>query len=237
MHEENMDALGRSLTASLPASSSLDKGRSGRVSRTRPSRRKLTVEQELIVQRHVRRLPASSAEGSSGLWNGPKVHGLVRESTGVELPDRTFRTYLQRWDLVPPRPLQIAYKSAPTAVKRWMSVDHPVIAAQAREVKAQLLWLDVYRMEALEPSVVGEGADDHMLFLSDNRGHSEWTIGAGYPGPDRIRWFLRQALRTEGRRIHLLVREQSLIDGALMDQWCDARTDELLLIPLLVAAK
>lgn len=233
-----MDPGGRTSALHFHPSSSTVSGRgSGRIPQTRPSRRKLTEEQELCVQRHVRNMVKAGAEGYSALWDGSTVHQLVHELTGVELPERTFRTYLARWDLVPQRPVQLAYKMAPSAVKRWMSVDHPVISAQARADGAELLWFDVYRMRTLVGPESEQGTADHLLFLSDNRGNTEWVVGEGYPSPERICWFLDQAVGINGRRLHLLVREKQLIDGPLLEHWSNAHKDRLLLIPFHFGAK
>lgn len=210
---------------------------SSRRSRTRPERRRLTEEQEMFVQRHFRTMPASRTDDPSALWNASKVHRLVYELTGIHLPDRTFRTYLERWDLVPPRPLQQAYRTGPAAVKLWMSVDHPVISSQAREAGAKLLWLDVYRMDALVKDGDEQATGEYMVFLTDNRGHSEWIISMGYPSPDQVCWIIGQALGTHGRRLHILVREPQLFVGPFMDECSRTHAERLLLIPFLPGGK
>jgi len=228
-----MEPDGSSSTNGSKTSVSVSNGQfSVRPFNTRPSRRRLTGEQELLVQRYLRTTPASAADGASKLWNASKVHRLVYLLTGIDLPDRTFRTYLERWDLVPPRPLQQAYRSGPVAVKLWMSLDHPVIASQARQAGAKLLWLDVYRMDPLVKDGNEHDASDHMVFLTDNRGHSEWIVSMGYPGPDQVCWVIEQALGNNGGQLHVLVRERQLIESPTIDEYFRTHAGQLLLIPL-----
>lgn len=226
-----MDQVEGSPTSHMDRSERSKDRPAGRRTHPRPLRRKITEEQELHVQRQVRY--HSVGEGTKMIWDGPKVHSLVTISTGVDLPDRTFRTYMARWDLVPPRPLQLAYKKAPAAVKRWMTVDHPVLAGQAREMGARIMWLDVYRMRALSMANNDTAVEDHMLFLSDSRGHSEWNIGHGYPSPERLCWFLGEIAKNAGRRLHILVREKHLLEAPIIASWRAENTGMIELIPFL----
>ena len=191
----------------------------------RPDRRRLSEAQELLVQTAIRsRLPAEL--GLAGkLWDRASTHALVHAITSVDLPQRTFSTYLERWGLIAPRPVHRIHATDPALIKQWMMRDHPVIAAQARHCGAQLLWFDVHRLDPLIlPVPEGERASapevgDHMVFLSNGRGHQEWCVMLEKLTTHDLIEFLECATDNGRRRLHLIIRDRTPFVHVVFAHW------------------
>jgi hypothetical protein len=192
----------------------------------------LTAEQELAVQLYIRSRPPIANTTGQTLWNRASAHDLVQETSGEDLPDRTFSAYLKRWDMIPPKPLHRAHALRPAAIKQWMAVSYPVIATQAREARAELLWLDIHRMAILDPKAPELNANDHMVFLTDSRGHLEWSILAGQPTPEDLIDFMGRAIGKSERHIHVIVREPFRVEGPVFTQWSLAHEHVFMVIAL-----
>jgi transposase len=76
------------------------------------------------------------------VWTRRQVRNLVRRWLGVGLWLVTIGKYLRSWGLSPHKPIRRAYEQDPEAVARWLEVDYPAIAKQAKRDKAIILWLD-----------------------------------------------------------------------------------------------
>ncbi len=204
----------------------------GRTPRPRPSRRRLTAEQEHAVQLYIRTRPPIANITGQTLWTKASAHDLVHELAGVDLPERTFSAYLKRWDMIPQKPLQRAHTLRPAVIRQWMAASYPVIAAQAREAQAELLWFDVHRMAILDGRITDGHIDDHMIFLTDSRGHLEWTICTTQPTTEEVISFMDRAKSKAERRMHVLFREPFLAASPAFTQWHKSNENRIAVIGL-----
>jgi hypothetical protein len=166
------------------------------------------------------------------LWDRSSTHALVLAITGIDLPQRTFSTYLDRWGFIAPRPVHRAHAAHPTLVKQWMMRDHPVLAANARDHGALLLWFDVHTLSPLGSAVSGvDGSHsrigDHMLYLSNGRGHQEWWVAQEVPTIHDVMGFFERATDQGRRRLHLIIRDRSLFVDHLFTNWLAGQQDRL----------
>lgn len=142
--------------------------------RIRRSRRRLSEATETEIQRIIRtELPADG-----GLWTKAKTHALIKETTGLDLPERTYGTYLERWGFQPMKLLRRAYRQDPMTMKAWMTRDYPAIAMMARNDGAEVLWISLEKLPALVTPADGilMAPGEHLLIASTNRGHLDWMV-------------------------------------------------------------
>lgn len=70
------------------------------------------------------------------------VAELIADGFGIRVPVCTMGTYLKRWGFTPQKPIRRAYEQSPTAVKHWMDMACPEIAARAKKECAEIHWGD-----------------------------------------------------------------------------------------------
>lgn len=174
--------------------------------RIRRSRRRLTEEQEVHIQSVMRAtLPADD-----GPWTREKAHVLTNSVARTGLPERTFSAYLERWGFVPIKPLRKAHRTDPFGMKAWMAQDYPVIAFQAKEAGAEILWLGLDMLPVLRTGngiiIEHEGRPigEHLLHVSTNRGDRAWMVLECVPTAEHIINFLQRLMHDE-RAIELIV--------------------------------
>jgi len=180
----------------------------------------LTEEQEIHVQGVLR----SILPGDGGLWDRDKAHALTNEVARVELPERTFAAYLERWGFAPPKPLRKAHLANPVGMKAWMTRDYPVIAMQAREAGSEVLWLGCDELPDLRSRTVPVA--DHtdfpigqlLLHVSNNRGNREWHALRSDPSTEDVLHFLDLVLHHH-RSIELITPDIAPFKEARTQDW------------------
>jgi transposase len=76
------------------------------------------------------------------LWSRDAVRLTIKQQYHLDLPLRTISDYLKRWGFTPQKPIKRAYEQNPKAVQQWLETTYPVIAAKAKEEKAEIHWGD-----------------------------------------------------------------------------------------------
>lgn len=188
--------------------------------RIRRSRRRLTEEQEIQAQVILR----STLPEDGGAWNRAKAHALTNELARIELPDRTFTAYLERWGFVPDKPLRKAHGADPFGMKAWMTLDYPIIAMQARETGSEILWLGSALLPVLrnargtEIRSTADPVGEHLVFVTTNRGDREWLALEYAPTAGTIISFLDLIVQHE-RAIDLIVPDITPFKEASSLRW------------------
>ncbi|MGV3638484.1 MAG: winged helix-turn-helix domain-containing protein [Flavobacteriales bacterium] len=188
--------------------------------RIRRSRRRLTEEQEIQAQLILR----SRLAEDGGAWTRAKAHALTSQLARIELPDRTFSAYLERWGFAAEKPLRTAHKADPFGMKAWMAIDYPIIAMQARETGSEILWLGMATLPTLRNSRGleirnrPETAGDHLLFVTTNRGDREWVTLEYAPTAGTIINFLDLIVQHD-RSIDLIVPDILPFKEASSQRW------------------
>lgn len=185
--------------------------------RIRRSRRRMTEAQEITVQSILR----SSLPSDGSPWTRTKAHALVGATTGIDLPERTFGTYLERWGFNPKKLLRRSYHQDPMAMKTWMVKDYPAIAMVAKATGAEILWLGHEHLPVLRssdgPIATHEGRPigAYMLHTTTNRGHIEWEVQNREPVAEDVLGFVDGLLRHHGPIMLITAHGTSLLDDSL----------------------
>lgn len=76
------------------------------------------------------------------LWTREAVQRLIDDKFGIQLSIRSVGNYLERWGFTTQKPAVRVYERSEPAVKRWLEVDYPAIAARAKAEGAGIWWGD-----------------------------------------------------------------------------------------------
>jgi transposase len=104
--------------------------------------RRLSLEQELHVQRQICKHRPEQLKLAFALWSRASVMLLLKQEVDIDLPIRTMGEYLKRWGFTPQRPIKIAYEQRPEAVQQWLQQEYQVMADRARAEDAEIHWGD-----------------------------------------------------------------------------------------------
>ena len=104
--------------------------------------RTLTEDQEKRLKRAITDKTPDQLKFLFALWTREAVRQLVLQLFQIKMPIRTVGQYLQRWGFNPQKPLRRAYEQNPVAVQKWLDEQYPVIAAKAKNQKAEIHWGD-----------------------------------------------------------------------------------------------
>ena len=104
--------------------------------------RTLTEDQEKRLKRAITDKTPDHLKFLFALWTREAVRQLVLQLFQIKMPIRTVGQYLQRWGFNPQKPLRRAYEQNPVAVQKWLDEQYPVIAAKAKNQKAEIHWGD-----------------------------------------------------------------------------------------------
>ncbi len=105
-------------------------------------RRKLSLDQERLVRKHVCDKRPEQLKLDFALWSRGAVMQLIEREFGMVLGVRTVGDYLKRWGLTPQKPIKRAYERNDRAIQEWKRQRYPAIAKQARAEGAEIHWLD-----------------------------------------------------------------------------------------------
>ena len=114
----------------------------GKRGRRPGEQRTLSVDQEKQVQKALIDKTPEQLKLSFALWTRDGVRLLIEQWYGIKMPIRTVGEYLKRWGFTPQKPIKRAYEQSSQAVKQWLDKDYPVIAARAKQEKAEIHWGD-----------------------------------------------------------------------------------------------
>lgn len=76
------------------------------------------------------------------LWTRAAVARLIEREVGVALALTTVGRYLKAWGMSAQKPVRRAYERNDTAIARWLRVEYPAIARQAKRERATIYWGD-----------------------------------------------------------------------------------------------
>lgn len=192
-------------------------------------RRKLTPEQEVELHAVIRSQLPEQAGLHALLWNREAVNELIRQRTGMTLPQRTLATYLERWGFAPDKPLKSFFKRHPAAMREWMRKDYPIIAMQAREESALLAW---WGSDPVQPKDKGEqrsspDAHQRIMFVVTNRGHLQWLVHQGTPTRELLTIFMERMVAVATRPLCVIVHDHPLFASPGFIDWSLRNKDRI----------
>ncbi len=104
--------------------------------------RRLSPEQEQVIQRAISDKCPDQLKLPFALWTRISVQQLIKQLWNIQVPVRTIGDYLRRWNFTPQKPLKRAYEQNPKAVKKWLDEEYPAITKRAKKESAEIHWGD-----------------------------------------------------------------------------------------------
>lgn len=114
----------------------------GKTGRAQGDGRRLTPEQEAVIQKKICDHTPDQLKLGFALWTRRAVKLLIKELFIIDMPIRTVGEYLKRWGFTPQKPLKLAYEQRPAEVKKWLEEEYPTIKARAKGEGAEIHWGD-----------------------------------------------------------------------------------------------
>ncbi len=144
---------------------------------------------------------------------------LIEQRFGIKLPVRTMGLYLARWGFTPQKPMKKAYEQSPSAVKKWLDEDYPVIAARAKAEGAEIHWGDESGLRS--DDVRGRGSAPKgktpvirvnnkrhglsVISTVTNKGQMRWRIFDGALNASILIEFLRRLIKGATKKLFLIL--------------------------------
>jgi transposase len=203
--------------------------------------RMLDAAQELLVRQLIADKTPDQLKMPYALWSRAAVAQLVEQCFGIRLAVRTVGLYLSRWGFTPQKPMKKAYEQSPAAVKRWLELDYPAIAARAKAEGAEIHWgdesglrSDDVRGRSYAPKgqtpVVRVNSKRHGLSVIStvtNKGEMRWKIFDGALNADILIDFMRRLVRGARKKIFLVLDNLRVHHAKPVKAWLAANKEHI----------
>jgi len=195
--------------------------------------RHLTAKQEARALRWICGGCPDQLQLPFALWTRRAVQQLFRVRFGVTMPIRTVGLYLARWGMTPQRPTRRAYERDDEAVARWLRVEYPKIARQARAEGAEICWGDEtglrsdesrhrgYALRGQTPVLRIRARRSSLSVISaiTNQGTVRFMIYPDALRPAVLLRFLQRLTREQTRRIFLILDNLRVHKARVVTAW------------------
>src|SRR5438445_801045 len=201
--------------------------------RGRPPVSRLAPHQAATTVRHILSGCPDQLSLPFALWTREAVQELLSRKFDVQVSVWTVGRYLRAWGLTPQKPVRRAYEQNPTAVRKWLVEEYPSIREQARQLKAQIHWLDEmglrsdhqagrsYGRREQTPVVFGTGERFRCNLISaiTNRGRLAFMVfHQRFTAPVFLN-FLRRLLRLIPGKVFLILDRHPVHKSAPVSRW------------------
>lgn len=206
------------------------------------SGRSLTPAQEERIKQDIVDQTPDQLKLPFALWSADAVKQLIKRYFLVDMPIRTVREYLSRWNFTPQRPLKKAYEQQPKAVQTWLDETYPDIKAKAKQEKAEIHWGDeagVSSMEHYPRGYAPKGKTPvitlaysqrervNMISSITNQGKMRFMIyDERFTGQVFIR-FLKQLLKGAKQKIYLILDNLIIHHCKVVKAWLEGKEAQI----------
>jgi transposase len=210
------------------------------------SGRQLTAEQERKIQQLIQDRTPDQLKLAHALWTRQAVSELIEVLYGVRLTVRNMGKYLKRWGFTPQRPLKKAYEQSPEAVAKWVHVEYPKIAAQAKREGAEIQWGDEtglrsddvrgrgYAPKGKTPVVLANANRAKLSVISTvtNKGQMRWKVFSGALNAKVLIGFMKRLVHGREKRIFLVLDNLRVHHSKVVRKWLEENEDKILVFYL-----
>lgn len=146
------------------------------------------------------------------LWTAAAVRDLVAEIFEILLPLRTMRRYLQRWGFTPQKPVRKALRQNPVHVRKWLEESYPAIAARAKKIGAEIIWVDETGVTNHANSQRGYSRPGHTPELRQEGARRKINMISGVSNRGLVRFMCYTSSMTQSKFILFLARVADSLD-------------------------
>lgn len=167
------------------------------------------------------------------LWTREAVCHLIEERFGIRLALNTVGTYLKKWGFTAQKPLRRAYQRQDSAVRKWLEITYPEIAARAKTEKAEIHWGDEagfrsdhqagtsYSPKGITPIVecTGKRFKTNMISTVTNRGTLRFMLFDENFTTDVFIDFLKRLIFKSKTKIFLILDNHKVHHAYKVQDW------------------
>ena len=171
---------------------------------------------------------------------------LIEREYGIVVSLTTVGRYLQAWGMRPQKPVRRAYERNDTAIARWLRLEYPAIAREAKREGATIYWGDAMGLRSdhmAGPSyaplgqtpivrATGQRFGCNMICAISNRGQLAFMVFHGtFDGPLFVS-FMQRLLKQAQGKVCLIVDGHPVHRSRVAKRFVAANQDRLRLIRL-----
>lgn len=203
--------------------------------------KKLTPEQEIMIQRLIVDKTPDQLKMHYALWTRKAVKELIEDKTTVKIAIRTVGSYLSEWGFTPQKPLKNAYEQSPARVKKWLEEEYPAIKRKAKEENAEVYWGDETGMRS--DSQHGRGyapkgktpvirisakrSSTNMISAITNQGKVRFQIYDGRMNAAQLIEFMKRLIKDAKRKVLLILDNLRVHHAKLVKAWLLEQADKI----------
>ena len=180
------------------------------------------------------------------LWTRAAVARLIEREVGVVLAVTTVGRYLKAWGMSAQKPVRRAYERNDAAIARWLRVEYPAIARQAKRERATIYWGDEmglrsdhvtgtsFALVGQTPIVraTGQRFGCSMISAISNRGQLVFRVFHGTCDGPLFVDFMKRLLKQCRRKVYLIVDGHPVHRSRLAKAFVAANATRIRLIQL-----
>lgn len=203
----------------------------------RPQGKTLPARQAKVIARAITNKPPDQLRLPFFLWTREAVGRLIEKRYGTRLSVWTVGRYLKEWGFTPQKPIRRAFEADPTAAKRWLEEEYPLIRALARMDRAEIYWGDEmglrsdhatgtsWGVKGRTPVIAGTGQrfGCSMISAITNRGKLYFMVLDKRFRARVFIDFMRRLERQVPRRIYLIVDRHPVHRSGAVKKWLETK--------------
>ncbi len=212
----------------------------------RPGSGRLTLKQaQQIRQLIVGKMP-DQLKLPFYLWTRAAVALLIEHECGATVSLTSVGRYLKAWGMSPQKPVRRAYERNDAAIARWLRLEYPAIARDARREGATIYWGDEmglrsdhvagtsYAPLGQTPIVraTGQRFGCNMISAISNRGQLAFMVFQGTFGGPLFVNFMQRLIKQAHGKVYLIVDGHPVHRSRVAKAFVAANEDRLRLIRL-----
>lgn len=205
------------------------------------SNRRMSSEQEHLIQGLLIDKAPDQLKLDYVLWTRKAVMELIEQETGLKMPIRTVREYLKRWGMTPQKPAKRAYEQSPKAVPEWLDQEYPEIHAKAKAENAEIYWGDEtglrndsqhergYAPKGKTPVVRLNAKRErtNMISAITNQGKVRFRMYDGTINADILIDFCQRLIKSAKRKVILILDNLRVHHAKIFKAWLAKHENEV----------
>src|SRR3989338_4306775 len=166
---------------------------------------------------------------------------ISRWETSKKVWLQTVSKYTYRWGLTPQRPAKYAHEQDPEKIRKWLNLEYPKIAEEAKKYDAEIHWEDEtgvalstfyarsYAPKGHTPAVKLPARQGHISLISSitNRGDLRFMMYRGALNTDLFLLFVERLIKDTSKKIYLIVDNLRVHKARKVQAWQQKNTDRI----------
>ena len=176
------------------------------------------------------------------LWNMKNIIALITILFGINIKRSTLSVYLKRWGFTPQRPAIYNKKQKPEEVRKWLDEEYPKIKKRAKDEGCDIFWGDEVGVQNRCNYQVGYAPKGNtpiarlsserkikvnLISAINNQGKLNFMMYDEKMNQQRLIVFLNRLIKSNGRKIFIILDNLSVHHGAILKEWAKHNIDKI----------